>query len=69
MMKIKLDENLGTRGKEIFKKNGFDVQTVHDEGLCSASDTTLIKICIPENKWFSGISDCSGFQFPYNIKK
>lgn len=50
MMKIKLDENLGNRGKEILEKSGFNVQTVHDEELCSVSDTTLIKICKEENR-------------------
>jgi predicted nuclease of predicted toxin-antitoxin system len=50
MIKIKLDENLGNRGKEIFRENGFNVQTVHDEGLCSVVDTTLIKICKEENR-------------------
>jgi predicted nuclease of predicted toxin-antitoxin system len=49
-MKIKMDENLGNRGKDIFKKNGFNVQTVYAEGLCSVSDTTLIKICKEENR-------------------
>ena len=49
-MKIKLDENLGDRRKGIFKKNGFDVQTVYDEGLCSVSDTTLITKCREENR-------------------
>ena len=43
MKKIKLDENLGNRGKEIFQKYNFIVDTVHDEGLCSSSDRNLIK--------------------------
>ncbi|MBN2534406.1 MAG: DUF5615 family PIN-like protein [Spirochaetales bacterium] len=49
-MKIKLDENLGNRGKEIFRENGLNVQTVHDESLCSVSDTTLITKCREENR-------------------
>ena len=48
-MKIKLDENLGNRGKEIFIKRGFDVQSVYDENLCSASDDTIIDVCKKEN--------------------
>ncbi len=37
-MKIKLDENLGRRGSDLFLAAGHDVDTVVDEGLASASD-------------------------------
>ncbi len=50
MIKIKLDENLGTKGKEILKTNGFDVFTVYDEGYCSTSDKDLIEICRKERR-------------------
>ena len=45
MIKIKIDENLGLKGKEIFKTNGFDIRWVIDEDLCSSSDFNIIKIC------------------------
>ena len=50
MIKIKIDENLGLRGKEIFKTNGFDIRSVIDEDLCLSSDFNLIKICKEEKR-------------------
>jgi len=50
MIKIKLDENLGNRGKELFIKHDFIVDTVHDEGLCSVSDHILITKCKTEER-------------------
>jgi predicted nuclease of predicted toxin-antitoxin system len=50
MIRIKLDENLGSCGKEIFIKHDFIVDTVHDEGLCSASDHILISKCKIEER-------------------
>ncbi len=50
MTKIKLDENLGKRGKEIFQKCGYDIQTVFDEGLCSTPDRNLINKCRKEKR-------------------
>ncbi len=44
-MKIKLDENLGERGKEIFKKYGHDALSVYDQNMESSSDNNLIQIC------------------------
>lgn len=32
-MKVKLDENLGERGKDIFKKYGHDTMSVYDGKL------------------------------------
>lgn len=37
-MKIKLDENLGRRGVDLFRRAAHDVDSVVDEGLASASD-------------------------------
>ena len=37
-MKIKLDENLGQRGVDLFRGAAHDVDSVVDEGLASASD-------------------------------
>ena len=44
-MKLKLDENLGTRGAELFSQAGHDVSTVPQEGLCSSPDKRLLEIC------------------------
>ena len=49
-MMIKLDENLGIRGKEILTDAGFDVTTVPEQNLSSASDDDLIKLCGREKR-------------------
>ena len=47
---MKLDENLGTHGTEIFKKHGHDVLTVVNESMESATDTDLIDMCRRERR-------------------
>ena len=47
-MNFKLDENLGSRGKDFLIKAGHQVETVHDEGLNTASDLTIINTCKSE---------------------
>ncbi len=49
-MKLKLDENLGERGKDIFRKYGHDTSSVYDQKLESTSDDDLIKICNNEGR-------------------
>ena len=44
-MKIKLDENLGARGVDLFRGAGHDVATVADQGLCSATDGQVAATC------------------------
>ncbi|WP_437765220.1 DUF5615 family PIN-like protein [Sorangium sp. So ce281] len=49
-MKFKLDENLGRRAADLFRKAGHDVATVPEQGLCSASDPTVIDVCKAEGR-------------------
>ncbi len=49
-MKFKLDENFGTRAREIFQEKDHDVQTVHDEGLQGSTDQNLYDLCCNEQR-------------------
>ncbi|HJU11388.1 MAG TPA: DUF5615 family PIN-like protein [Candidatus Binataceae bacterium] len=49
-MKLKLDENIGTRGRELLVQAGHDVTTVVEQNLVSASDPLLIERCRSEHR-------------------
>ena len=49
-MKLKLDENLGRRGKTLLETAGHDVKTVAEQNLTKAEDTDLIGACRHEHR-------------------
>lgn len=49
-MKLKLDENLGTRAMELFREANHDVATVTEQDLGGASDDALIETCRDEGR-------------------
>jgi predicted nuclease of predicted toxin-antitoxin system len=49
-MKVKLDENFGTRTQRLFEAADHDVCTVRDEGLRGCSDQRLYDTCCVEGR-------------------
>lgn len=49
-MKLKLDENLGLRGRELLAAAGHDVCTVAEQDLCSATDEQVSARCRSEGR-------------------
>jgi predicted nuclease of predicted toxin-antitoxin system len=49
-MKLKLDENLGKRGREILSAAGHDVATVASQSLEKTEDAKLIECCRREKR-------------------
>jgi len=47
-MRIKLDENLGERGRQLLAAAGHDVASTRDEQLAGAPDDKLIAHCASE---------------------
>lgn len=49
-MHIKLDENLGLRGADIFRAAGHEVSSVFEQGLTSAPDEDVADVCRREGR-------------------
>ena len=49
-MKVKLDENLGSRSIRLFEESGHEVVTVNEQDLEGANDDDLIEACRTENR-------------------
>jgi hypothetical protein len=49
-VRLKLDENIGGRGAELFQRAGHDVATVSQQGLSSSRDQNLLRVCISEKR-------------------
>ncbi|MGD9502408.1 MAG: DUF5615 family PIN-like protein [Methyloceanibacter sp.] len=49
-MKIKTDENIGSRGIEFLRLSGHDVASVREQGLGGASDEKLFNVCCDEGR-------------------
>ncbi len=49
-MKLKLDENLGERGRQRLEAAGHEVCTVPMQGLASATDRDLLARCVEESR-------------------
>ncbi|MGB3193073.1 MAG: DUF5615 family PIN-like protein [Limnoraphis sp.] len=49
-MKIKLDENIGNRGKHLLIEAGHDVSTVFEQDLSGAPDPEILEVCRSESR-------------------
>jgi len=65
-MQVKLDENLGERGRHAFTEAGHDTTTVADQGLAGAVDPRVIEVCQAEGRCLVtlDLDSSNPFRFP-----
>ena len=68
-MKIKLDENLGGKIKQVFTGEGHDVHTVHEEGLSGCADMAIFQQSQVEGRVLVTLDHDFGnlLRFPYEV--
>jgi predicted nuclease of predicted toxin-antitoxin system len=49
-LKLKIDENLGTRTADVFRAAGHDVATVAEQSLQAADDAEIFAVCAREQR-------------------
>jgi predicted nuclease of predicted toxin-antitoxin system len=49
-MRVKLDENFGTRTQDIFRATGYDIKTVWEEEIQGFSDQKIFETCCAESR-------------------
>ena len=49
-MKFKVDENLPSEFGPLLREAGFEADTVSEEGLAGADDSTVSKHCLSEHR-------------------
>jgi hypothetical protein len=63
-VKLKLDENLGTRGMELQTQDGHDVCTGTAQSLTSATDEEIAARCAKEDRGLVTLDLANPFRFP-----
>jgi predicted nuclease of predicted toxin-antitoxin system len=49
-VKLKLDENLGIRGAELFRQASYGISTVAQQDLCSVPDKRFLEVCLTDKR-------------------
>lgn len=49
-MKFKIDENLPLESADIFRNEGYETETVHDEGIAGEPDSRIYSVCLEEDR-------------------
>lgn len=68
-MRLKLDENLGARGRELLATAGHEVCTVPEQDLCSATDEQVAVRCRSDERGLItlDLDFANPFRFPPSL--